>query len=199
MTTTNVISRQTIHDETLWVAKMQGYRSVGTYDEMGYLAHDFDCRDFDTVWSGGQPDSVRPFWEAYEAYGEANGWLTIDEFYRDVYAVEALKADPSLAEYVRHESDSARRARERAEAEAEVKAELYRRCNAAERELLKALNTSSYFVSVFDRYAYDSDATVCSMYDALDEELVCEVMRRHGFYFLRSDCDGCELHFVTVV
>lgn len=190
------ISLQTIHDETLWVAKMQGYREVGTYAEIGYLAHDFDCRDFDTVCADGQPESVRPFWEAYEAYGVANGWMTTDDFYRNVYAVEALKADPSLGEYVKHESERSRKLREIAEAEAKVKAELYRRCNEAERDLCEALNTNSYMLSVFDNFVYFADATVCTMLDDLDEELVCNVMREHGFYFLRAE--GDELHFVTV-
>ena len=112
------ISLQTIHDETLWVAKMCGYRDVGTYAEVGYLFYDEDCRDFDTVCAEGQPESVRPFWEAYEAYASEHGFILVDDFYRNVYAVEALTVDPTLGEYVEHESEYARAQRERAEFDA---------------------------------------------------------------------------------
>lgn len=192
------ISLQTIHDETLWVAKMQGYREVGTYAEIAYLAHDPDCRDFDTVCAEGQPESVRPFWEAYEAYGVANGWMTTDDFYRNVYAVEALTADPSLGEYVKHESERSRKLREIAEAEYERKAKIDRRCNKAERELYEALNTNSYMLGVFRDYTHDADATVCVLTDDVDLERICSVMRKYDFYLLRADHYLHEYHFVTM-
>ena len=177
MTTTNTISRQTIHDETLWVAKMCGYRTAGTYAEVGYLFYDEDCRDFDTVCAEGQPESVRPFWEAYEAYANEHGFVLVDDFYRNVYAVEALKADPSLGEYVETETPAMRRARK----EAEERETVYTACGLAQQDLTE----EGVECDVRPNWDWGTDATVF-VPEGTDEELVHDVMRDYGFFFHHS-------------
>lgn len=81
-----IISLETITKNTIWVAKMQGYREVGTKDEIGDLFYDEDCRDFDI--SCEQPDELKPFYDAYFAYNREHGWITIPEFYKDIYLVD---------------------------------------------------------------------------------------------------------------
>lgn len=80
-----MLKLETIKKETIWVAKMIGCRFTGTYDELKGLASSEECRDFDIVWSGGQPEHLRPFYEAYEKYEAKNGFTFIDDFYK-VYA-----------------------------------------------------------------------------------------------------------------
>lgn len=43
----NIISLEIIKKDTVWVAKMCGWRAVGTYDEVKRFAEDEKCRDFD--------------------------------------------------------------------------------------------------------------------------------------------------------
>ena len=74
------LTLETILRDTLWVAKMQGWREVGTYDEIGYLAEDEDCRDFDIC--ANQPEHLKAFYENYFEYCEDHGWMTVQEFYK---------------------------------------------------------------------------------------------------------------------
>lgn len=76
-----MLSLDKILNECLWVAKMQGYRVSGTYDEIGDLADDEDCRDFDLAAK--QPDDLMDFFEGFFQYGR---FITIQDYYRDVYA-----------------------------------------------------------------------------------------------------------------
>lgn len=82
----NIITLDTIEKDTLWVAKMQGWRETGTYAEIGHLAKSEDCRDFDLAAK--QPDHLKPFFDMYWKYNEEHGWITIPEFYKDIYLVE---------------------------------------------------------------------------------------------------------------
>ena len=79
-----MLTLETIMLDTIWVAKMQGYRMTGTYEEIGFLADDPDCRDFDLCAK--QPDHLREFYDAYWAYEQAHGFVTVQDFYRDVWA-----------------------------------------------------------------------------------------------------------------
>ena len=82
------LTLEVIHNDTLWVAKMQGYRTVGTYDEIHHLAEQEDCRDFDTVCTDGQPDHLKPFYEAYYDYCQNKGWILIPDYYNQVWVKE---------------------------------------------------------------------------------------------------------------
>ena len=79
------LSYETIEKDTLWVAKMQGWRQVGTYAEVGHLFNDPECRDFDTLCIDGQPEHLRPFYTEYFDYCEKNEWITIPDYYNKVY------------------------------------------------------------------------------------------------------------------
>lgn len=70
-----------VMNESRWVAKMQGWRAAGTYAEVGYLAEDPDCRDFDLAAE--QPEHLKEFFDLLEAH---ESWCTIPEFYETVYA-----------------------------------------------------------------------------------------------------------------
>lgn len=76
----------TIMNDTLWVAKMQGWRDVGTYDEIGHLAQDEECRDFDLAAK--QPDHLKDFYEKFWAYDREHGFITVQDFYHLHYAPE---------------------------------------------------------------------------------------------------------------
>lgn len=76
-----MLSLQKILDESLWVAKMQGYRKCGTYDEVGYLAESEDCRDFDLAAK--QPEDLMDFFEGFFKFGR---FVTIQDYYHNVYA-----------------------------------------------------------------------------------------------------------------
>ena len=77
-----------IKNETIWVAKMVGYRLTGTYAEMKKYAEREDCRDFDVCAT--QPTKeLQEFWNACWKYEEeTHRWLMLDEFY-EIWASDA--------------------------------------------------------------------------------------------------------------
>ena len=79
------LSYEIIEKDTLWVAKMQGWRQVGTYAEVKHLFHDPECRDFDTVCADGQPEHLRDFYNEYYTYCGIHGWMLIPDYYNKVY------------------------------------------------------------------------------------------------------------------
>lgn len=84
--TRELIPLETIMNESLWVAKMQGYRETGTYAEIGHLAKSEDCRDFDLLAK--QPAHLVPFFNEFWKYTEEHGFITIPDYYNNVYAKE---------------------------------------------------------------------------------------------------------------
>ena len=96
------LSYEVIDRDTLWVAKMQGYRQVGTYAEVGHLFHDPECRDFDTLCIKGQPEHLREFYTEYFAYCDKEGWLTIPDYYNKVYNPKTKKVwtEAQIAELI---------------------------------------------------------------------------------------------------
>lgn len=76
-----MLSLQKILDESLWVAKMQGYRKCGTYAEIGDLADSEDCRDFDLAAT--QPEDLMDF---YDGFFKHRGFITIQDYYHNFYA-----------------------------------------------------------------------------------------------------------------
>lgn len=78
-----ILKLETIMNESIWVAKMQGYRTSGTYAEIGHLSDDEDCRDFDL--SAKQPEHLKEFFDEYFAYGNEHGFITIPDYYNDIY------------------------------------------------------------------------------------------------------------------
>ena len=83
-----MLSLETILKDTIWVVKMQGWRMSGTYDEMKPYAEDEDCRDFDI--SAFQPEHLSNFYDKYFEYENEHGWITIPEFYNNVYSMREL-------------------------------------------------------------------------------------------------------------
>ncbi len=83
-----IIPFSIIEKETIWVAKMEGYRKTGTYDEISHLAEEESCRDFDIAAQ--QPEHLLPFYDKYFAWSEKNGFITIQDFYKQHYLPEVI-------------------------------------------------------------------------------------------------------------
>ena len=66
--------------DTIWVAKMQGYRMTGTYDEIREYAESEECRDCDIC--ADQPKHLKDFYDKYFAH---HGWITVQDFYNQHY------------------------------------------------------------------------------------------------------------------
>ena len=80
------ISLQYIIDTTRWVARhVSGYRFVGSYKEAHKFYEKEDCKDFDVLCSDCQPDTIKPFWKAYEEYSDSHGFMTLQDFYEKVW------------------------------------------------------------------------------------------------------------------
>lgn len=75
-----MLSLEQIMKETIWVAKMQGYRVTGTYEEMTPYRESEECRDFDICCE--QPEQLKDF---YDKYFQHEGWITIQDFYNQEY------------------------------------------------------------------------------------------------------------------
>ena len=84
--TRELIPLETIEKEAIWVAKMQGYRESGTYAEIGHLAKSEECRDFDLAAK--QPAHLKIFFDEFWKYTEEHGFITIPDYYNNVYAKE---------------------------------------------------------------------------------------------------------------
>lgn len=78
-----MITIDTIQKDTVFVAKMQGYRKVGTFAEIGNLADDPDCRDFDLCAK--QPDHLTAFYDAYWEYEMNHPFMDVNAFYNEVW------------------------------------------------------------------------------------------------------------------
>lgn len=72
-----MLTLETIKKDTIWVVKMQGWRTSGTWDEVERYADDEECRDIDI--SANQPtEELKEFWD--ELY-DHEGFITVDDFY----------------------------------------------------------------------------------------------------------------------
>lgn len=83
---TKKIELEVIERDTIWVAKMQGWREVGTYEEVRRCADSEECRDFDICAE--QPEHLKPFYDMYFEYERKHGWITIPEYYKNIYVKE---------------------------------------------------------------------------------------------------------------
>lgn len=75
------LSLETILADTLWVAKFNGWRKVGRYDEVQKTADLFsdDLRDMDICAE--QPDHLKEFYNMYFDFGREHGFITVQDFY----------------------------------------------------------------------------------------------------------------------
>lgn len=81
-----MLSLETIMSKTLWVAKMNGFRKVGTYEEVKSYGESEECRDFDIC--ANQPEELKPFYDKYFAH---QGFITVQDFYNNIYSKTAEK------------------------------------------------------------------------------------------------------------
>ncbi len=75
-----MLTLEQIMNESIWVAKMNGYRMSGTYEEMKPYADSEDCRDFDLCAE--QPEHLKDFYDKYFAH---HGFITVQDFYNQHY------------------------------------------------------------------------------------------------------------------
>lgn len=80
-----MLTLDAIQKDTMWVGKFEsGGRTIGTYAELEPMMDEF--RDFDV--SSNQPSHLKKFYDSYFAYSRKNGWITIPDYYNNVYAKE---------------------------------------------------------------------------------------------------------------
>lgn len=79
-----MLSLDYIKRNTKWVAKLNSGRIIGTYDEI--KQYQKEARDFDILYSGGQPKELQEFYKAYEYvtfYMNRYDLYDIDTFYKE--------------------------------------------------------------------------------------------------------------------
>ena len=81
------LSLETILKDTRWVVKMTYGRFAGTYDEIKCLSESEECRDFDICFH--QPEHLKDFYDGLFKYEYENGFITIQEYYEQVYNRES--------------------------------------------------------------------------------------------------------------
>lgn len=79
-----MLKLETILKDTLWVAKMHGWRECGTYAEIEELAESAECREIDIAAQ--QPEHLKEFYDLYFAYDRQHGFITVQDFYYWHYA-----------------------------------------------------------------------------------------------------------------
>ena len=88
-----MLTYETIKKDTRWVAKMNGYRVSGTYDEIRHYADDEECRDFDI--SCKQPDHLKEFYDMYfgqDSLPYSERIYLLKDFYDQVYVPKMTDA-----------------------------------------------------------------------------------------------------------
>ena len=79
-----MLKLEQILNDTIWLAKMQGYRVTGTYEELKKYRESENCRDFDICCE--QPEHLKDFYDKYFEYYKNNvGFITIQDFYNQFY------------------------------------------------------------------------------------------------------------------
>ena len=79
-----MLKLETILKDTLWVAKMYGWRQVGTYEQIRHLSESEDCRECDLCAQ--QPEHLQEFYDAYWKYDREHGFITVPDYYNQHYA-----------------------------------------------------------------------------------------------------------------
>ena len=81
-----MLTLKQIMDEAIWVVKMQGWRTSGTYAEIERYAKDEECRDCDLAAQ--QPEHLQEFFDRFWKWSSEHGFITVQDYYKDVYLVE---------------------------------------------------------------------------------------------------------------
>ena len=76
-----MLKLETILKDTRWVAKMQGWRETGTWEQIGHLLESEECREIDLAAE--QPEHLSEF---YNLYWQHEGFITVQDFYYWRYA-----------------------------------------------------------------------------------------------------------------
>lgn len=84
------LTLEQIQKDTIWVAKMQTGRIVGTWAEVEHLADSDDCRDCDICAE--QPEHLKAFYDEYLKYTREHGWMIIPDYYHTVYEKQTEQA-----------------------------------------------------------------------------------------------------------
>ncbi len=80
-----MLTLDTILRDTMWVGKFEyGGRIAGTYEKLEPMIDEF--RDFDVSFN--QPSHLKKFYEDYFDYTDKNDWVTIQDYYNNVYVKE---------------------------------------------------------------------------------------------------------------
>ena len=93
-----MLTLETILKDSIWIAKMNGWRQAGTYDELSDLREDEDCRDFDLCSE--QPEHLKSFYDAYWKYDKEHGFTTVQDFYNTVYSVRRIWTEDEIRNLV---------------------------------------------------------------------------------------------------
>lgn len=80
-----MITREEIQSKTVFVVKMQGWRDVGTWEQIKHLAQDEDCRDCDICAKQPTPE-LQDFWNAHDEAMRKGGFIKAEDFYRNNYS-----------------------------------------------------------------------------------------------------------------
>lgn len=75
-----MLTLEQIMSDTIWVAKMQGWRETGTYEEIKRFADSEECREIDIC--ANQPEHLKEFYDKYFAH---DGFITVQDFYNQHY------------------------------------------------------------------------------------------------------------------
>lgn len=79
-----MLTLDTVLKDTIWVAKMNGFRETGTYDEIKAIADNDDCREMDICCE--QPAHLKDFYNQYFNYSDEHGFITVQDYFNAVYA-----------------------------------------------------------------------------------------------------------------
>lgn len=107
------LSLEKIMKETLWVVRHStGYRFTGTHDECNYHMNKFMeheeseydyIKDFDMLCCDGQPEDLQPFYKEYFEYDRKNGFITVQDYYNNIYNQKKVWTKEEIADHMKNE------------------------------------------------------------------------------------------------
>jgi len=196
LTTENLPNLDDILNKSLWVAKYNGYKDVGTYDEVKPIDHsndpDYDIeedenglRDFDILAYSNQPEFLKPFFYAYDKYCSDNGFTYLQDYYDIIskelkgnitedYDINTTVPDPSLKWCEPSDEEKAQQDLD----ELEMKA----------RKLEICYNCKNFFEDLSVGFYWECEADIPEEDMIPDEEEFYDML--YELYFLKKE-EGC--------